>query len=47
VTFCYQLKALVTLVIKNVRGAYRDLTNERDFPYSKRAVARTASKCQD
>src|SRR5437879_11106476 len=22
------------------------LTNERDFPYSKRAVARTASKCQ-
>src|SRR5258708_29777618 len=23
------------------------LTNERDFPYSKRVLARTASKCQD
>src|SRR5437879_1043495 len=25
----------------------RLLTNERDFPYSKRVLARTASKCQD
>ena len=23
------------------------LTNERDFPYSERVLARTASKCQD
>src|SRR2546421_11559285 len=26
---------------------FRGLTNERDFPYSKRVVARTASECQD